>query len=386
MKIWVIGRAYPSSLNNNSGSFEFEQARMLADRGHSVCYFAVETVMFYRKNRRAGISFFTSDGIRIYEDYFPYHPLPPFIMLRLREWRYKRLFDIAEKSYGIPDVIHVHYPAMAGYQQIIPYAERGVKIVATEHWTRVLTNRIRHVHIESLKNYIKYAEALISVGSILQERIRTLTKCGDNCGKLMVIPNIVPASFTYSPAPATQPFRFIAIGRLVPCKCFDLLIQAFEKAFDENENVELHIVGGGPEYNTLLQLIKDKGLDGRVFLTGSRPHEDIPVLIQNAHVLVCSSNLETFGVPVIEAMACGRPVITTDAIGFVDLINDRVGAVIKKDSLKELTEALKEMHRCYQKYDGLAISEYALSKFSEDAVYAELMRIYGDHQSQDNIV
>ena len=386
MKIWLVGRAYPNSNNNYNGSFEFDQAKMLSKMGHDVSYFCVETVPFYKKKGKKGTHIFQDGAITIFENYFPYQPLPPGIMVKLRDTTLLRMMKACAAEKALPDIIHVHYPALMGARFVCHYKKQGVRVFATEHWTKVLSDRLNLIYKRTLILYRQHADGLIAVGKPLKDRIDSLTgEDKSNC-PTYVIPNIVPVSFQYADAPSVQPFRFIAIGRLVPCKRFNLLIQAFEKVFRTAENVELTIVGGGPEYDALIKLIEDKGLSGKVFLIGSRPHDDIHALIHNAHVLVCSSNLETFGVPVIEAMACGRPVITTDAIGFTDLMDDSVGIVIKTDSLEELSAALKDIYRCYQKYDGLAISEYALSKFSEDAVYAELMRIYGDHQSQDNIV
>lgn len=376
MNIWVIGRAVPCKSNNYSGSFEYEQAKMLAERGHIVVYYAVETVLFYKKRKPVKISCYKMDGLCIYEDYFPFHPLPPIIMLRLREYRYSKLFFREEKLSGLPDIIHVHYPAMMGYRQILKYARLGVGIVATEHWTRILTKKIRPVHIRSLQNYRIYGKALISVGEQLNQRIESLTHSCDYGAELKVIPNIVPNTFYYRGVPSSDYFTFIGVGRLVSCKRFDLLIDAFCEVFLNYPKVKLMIVGDGPEKEALNSMIIERNMIDSVILTGNLPHEAIPEIIGKCNVLICSSNLETFGVPVIEAMACGRPVITTDAIGFKNYINESVGIIIKMDSKVALKEAMLKIYNDYNKYDKLSISQYALSNFSEEAVYEKLISIY----------
>lgn len=376
MRIWVLGRAYPSKANNYNGSFEFEQARMIASRGNSVTYFSVETVPFYKKKKNAGVERFNAEGVQVITDYFPYQPLPPFIMIRLREMRFRALLRKAEEKDGKPDVIHVHYPSVIGYRHIVPYAKNGVKIVGTEHWTKVLSGRLNCVYVDSLRQYRRYAHAMVSVGRPLQECVAKITESVKNGCLLQVVPNIVPDVFSYSPAPARPPFRLISIGRLVPCKRFDLLIDAFCQAFSGEQQVTLTIVGGGPEYENLKQKIVSLGLGDRVELTGNKPHDEVPALIKASHALVCASNLETFGVPVVEAMACGRPVVSTDAIGFLEFMNEAVGLIIRMDSEEEMIEALKKLYANYAAYDGRKISEYAKSLFSEEAVYQRLLDIY----------
>lgn len=105
-----------------------------------------------------------------------------------------------------------------------------------------------------------------------------------------------------------QPF-IVAAGRLVPQKGFDLLIRATADQL-EPRGMSLLILGEGPERFALESLARDLGVQNRVRFQG---FVDNPWnYFSHAAVFVCSSRWEGFGNVIIEAMACGVPVIATD--------------------------------------------------------------------------
>src|SRR5699024_2131900 len=104
-------------------------------------------------------------------------------------------------------------------------------------------------------------------------------------------------------------YRFIAIGRIVPEKRFDELIKIFYKTFKDNNGVELVIIGDGPSKNMLTKIIKQYELTEKITLKGFLSREDIVKELQRSDTYVSSSEIETFGVPYIEALSCGKPII-----------------------------------------------------------------------------
>lgn len=104
----------------------------------------------------------------------------------------------------------------------------------------------------------------------------------------------------------------VAIGRLQPQKAFDCLIEAVAK-LQTQRPVRLLIIGDGPSRSTLESMITDRNLAGCVELAGYQPNP-FPFLA-NANLFVLSSRYEGFGNVLVEALACGCPVVSTDCPG-----------------------------------------------------------------------
>lgn len=110
------------------------------------------------------------------------------------------------------------------------------------------------------------------------------------------------------------PERFILyLGTLEPRKNLPALVQAF--ALLRRDQPDLHLVLAGARgwwYHSLLRMISDSNLGDRVHLPGFVPAEDLPSWYNAAAAFAYPSSFEGFGLPVAEALACGRPTVTSD--------------------------------------------------------------------------
>jgi hypothetical protein len=102
----------------------------------------------------------------------------------------------------------------------------------------------------------------------------------------------------------------IAAGRLMPVKRYDLLIEAFSKVIDVRPEWRLRIYGKGPERAGLRAAIDSLGLNDHVFLMG--PHAAMETEWPKASIAAVSSEWESFGMTILEAMHAGVPVVATD--------------------------------------------------------------------------
>ena len=142
------------------------------------------------------------------------------------------------------------------------------------------------------------------------------------------------------------PERFIlSVGTVQPRKNYVRLVEAFAQL--DVEDVDLVIAGGkGWLYRELFERIEELGLQERVRLTGYVDDDDLPALYNLAQVVAQPSLYEGFGIPVVEAMACGIPVVTADnsslpeAAGDAGLLVDALDSEALGDALlRALTDA-----------------------------------------------
>lgn len=115
--------------------------------------------------------------------------------------------------------------------------------------------------------------------------------------------------------------RFLAVGRMAPQhKGFDLLVQAFARFATSHQDWQLDIVGDGPEHDALQQQIRECGMEGRITLHPFT--SNIQKYYSQAQVYVLSSRWEGFGLVLVEAMAHGVPVVSSDLPSSRDILGD----------------------------------------------------------------
>lgn len=113
---------------------------------------------------------------------------------------------------------------------------------------------------------------------------------------------------------SNQIYNLVTIGRLVPVKQYDKLLQIISKT---PRNIFLTIIGDGPEYENLKKLIIQLKLDDRVFLKGKVVGKEKNELILSADAFILCSKTEGFSITIQEAMAQGLPIISSKEIGIL---------------------------------------------------------------------
>lgn len=156
--------------------------------------------------------------------------------------------------------------------------------------------------------------------------------------RIEALPNSIPA-------PGIEPVdgssrHVIAAGRLVKMKRYDLLIEAFAKVVAERPDWKLRIYGNGDERDRLKQLIGDLGLYNHVFLMGAAS----PIEAEWAKGSICAvtSEFESFGMTIVEAMRCGLAVVSADCpLGPPEIIEDGVdGLLVRSGDKDAMADAL----------------------------------------------
>jgi glycosyltransferase involved in cell wall biosynthesis len=151
---------------------------------------------------------------------------------------------------------------------------------------------------------------------------------------------------------ASSPPVVLGIGRLTYAKNFSLLIESF---YDLRKEIEakLIILGEGPDRPTLVNLISSLGLSRDVLLPGFVPNPYS--FLKNCSIFVLSSRWEGLPTVLIEALACGAPVVSTDCpSGPREILQDgKLGALVPISDKLALTEAIQ---------NGLANGPISLSK------------------------
>lgn len=172
---------------------------------------------------------------------------------------------------------------------------------------------------------------------------------GVDPARVSVIPHGVHARFTPQPPDAVAAFRarhrigaqsIFFLGSLEPRKNLPALVEAYQRVLPRVPDAEL-IVGGSPgwKYEPLYKRIAELGLKDKVRFIGQVPQDELPMWYSACAVFAYPSLYEGFGMPVLEAMACGAPVVTSNATALPEVVGD-AGLMVPPHDIDGLTHAL----------------------------------------------
>lgn len=376
MKILIISRGVPTQSDPVYGNFEAEQACALKHIGYDVKIIYVDRRSMVKFHRTRGINYISYKGIDAYGIFL--FPLPvrifPHLSILISCLLGKILYS---KKIGDwkPDLIHSHYlfnlPIAVAIKK-----KYHIPIVATEHWS-VLESKRKLKYVKVLSKYYKYSDSIISVSRHLASAIKRVSGAETTVIYNMVaddffVPKVTECKFTNG----RTRVKFASVGNLVNLKGYDILISAFKKAQENGCQIELNIIGDGPERKNLERMVASLDLEDNVIFHGKKGKNEVISLLCQSDCFVLSSRSETFGVVYAEAMAVGIPVIATDCGGPSEFIDANHGMLVPVEDINALAEAMEKFARGEFKYSGNEIREYCRSLFSSASIANQISNIY----------
>lgn len=292
-----------------------------------------------------------------------------------------RLFTDYIGLHGRPDVIHAHSALYGGLLAQRISQSTGIPYVVTEHATGYFKNYFNSKQLTLARRVFAGSAANISVSQNLEQILKE--RYGFK-GAWRVIPNIVNASFFAQPVNSLEQNlhrkAFVNVAVLNPIKRHDLLIDAIAICQQlGRQDLTLTIAGEGAERARLQQRIMSLGLGDHVHLKGMVLRDQIPALLAAHDAFVLSSDYETFGVIVAEALALGMPCVVTDCGGPADIVASEDGCAVRTGDAQAIAEAMiKVADRPFDAGERLARRNRCAARFSESAVCQQLAALYLD--------
>lgn len=184
------------------------------------------------------------------------------------------------------------------------------------------------------KKIWKSAKLIIANSKGLRELAKKTSKV-----EIKIIPNGVDIN-EFKPVKNKKDnlLKIVSTGRLIERKGYDYLIKALHKM----PNIELTLIGGGNKKDGLKELAKK--LNVKVKFLGEKKHSEIAKLLPTFDIFVLPSLNEGMSNSILEAMACGLPIITTNTGGSKELIKEN-GIIIKMKDSKSIKDAITKLQK-----------------------------------------
>lgn len=308
-----------------SGVVATELGIELAALGHEVHFISYSQP--FRLNGR-------EDGIFYHEvpvSSYPLFEFPPYDLALA-----SRMAEVAE--YSNLDLLHVHYAIPHSVsallaRQMLASAGRRLPFVTTLHGTDITLVGLDRCYLPITRYSIQESDGVTSISAYLREKT---VESFSVTRPIEVIPNFVNCD-VYKPLPEEDRLRarlrfaaadealFLHLSNFRPVKRVVDAIRVFASVAREIP-AQLLLVGDGPDRSAAEWLAHDLGIHARVHFLGKQ--DRVSELLPLADLLLMPSELESFGLVALEAMACKVPAIATRVGGVSELIDDGVNGLL----------------------------------------------------------
>ena len=316
--------------------------------------------------------------IYYYSNPFPFQFLDSFISLRKFNRIYKKYLTDYFLKQGLPSLVHVHIAFKAGLIARWIKKNMNIPFLLTEQWTVYLEEAKPKIKDLALSNQILISKIItdaalvLPVSNYLAKSIQRRWK-GVECE---VVPNVVDTNLFFPGAyTSDEKLRLIHISTLTYQKDPESLLEAMGILKKKGIYFSLDIVG--PIFEKISSLVKENNVDSEVLLKGEMPQSDLAGMIRNSDILILYSRYETFGCVIIEANACGVPVIVPDTQLMNELVKkNQNGILVHPGSAMALAEALIDFSKTKTNYSRKNIAIETSEKYSYSRVGVKYAEIY----------
>lgn len=362
MKILIISKIFPNSLEPHFGTFVIDETKALS-KIHEVEVVAPVPWFPAVKGFKSWYKYSQIPAHESIENISVHHPaylVTPkigrmFYGYFLRQGLKKTIarirstfkFDLILAHYAYPEGLAAAYFSKKYHCPLVLKIHGSDINVDANYWGRRI----------GIKKALHAAEVIFPVSEALKEKIAAL---GIPSAKLLRLYNAVDAGFTVQDQkhcrqqlnlPMDKKF-ILFIGNLIPIKGIPNLIEAFHRhILPAHPDVDLLLIGAGPLKAALQEKIENLHLGDRIKLIGARPHAEIPIWMNACDLLCLPSYNEGFPVSLIEARACGLPFVASRVGGIPELVSSTDSdLLVPPGDIDALGKALK------QKVSGLKSS------------------------------
>jgi len=291
-----------------------------------------------------------------------------------------------------PDIVHSHIltrTALSGWRLARKF---GVPHILSEHWSRYFPENgtYRGVFRKWITRLVvSRSDALIAVSEKLRGALENqgLHGPGLKPGAMEIIPNIIPSGWS----PLSFPLKPHEGKRILHVSCFEDksknisgFLEALALLYTYRQDFTCTLIGEGPDLEQMKQRASALGLTEPVLrFAGLIEGEALADQYRESDVTVVTSRYETFGTVIIESLACGTPVLSTDVGVAGEVIKEGNGALITQTDPTGIAMAIHEFLNRIPVSTPEEISKGIAERYAPETVAALLEEIYRKRIAHD---
>jgi len=368
VNVLFVTTSYPTEDAPVAGVFVREHALAAAEHAD------VAVLHLDRRHDHRGVPHLTrvaSEALPTWRVTYPWTPVPVSVAAHFaaaaRGWRATR------RSGFEPDVVHAHF-FLAGAPAVLLGRRLRKPVVVTEQWSVFLPDDPMEL-TRPLRAAARFAYERADLVLPASDALRRGIEAEGIHARFEVVPNVVDTSL-FGPDGDARNGRLLAVGLLYEAKGYEYLLEAVALLRREGRDVELDVVGDGPERAAYTRLAGELGLDGHVVFHGIVPKPEVARRMRESSLFVLTSRYDNNPCVLIEAMASGLPAVATAVGGIPEVVDERSGILARPRDPRSIADAIASALDRPGGWDRRAIAESAAARFGRDEIGRRLAEIY----------
>ena len=276
------------------------------------------------------------------------------------------------------DMIHVHILTRLGVIAWIQKILHGTPYIITEHWSRYLPGNDFGGFFRKLftKIVVRNAKTVTVVTENLGNAMKAHGLRNDN---YVVLPNVVNLDMFHinrSDVSHTS-------TKIIHISCFEDksknisgLLESLKIVEERGIDFQCTLIGDGMDFDMMMMKAEELHLINKVCFTGLLEGQKLADELASGDFLVLSSNYENMPVVILEALASGLPVVSTNVGGIKEMIDETKGILVEPRNKEALAEAIIKMIETHKNYDANYLRNSVIAKYGYESVGRFLDSIY----------
>jgi glycosyltransferase involved in cell wall biosynthesis len=368
MKIALFTDTFIPQVNGVANTV-FRSAMSLSDLGHEVLVCTIS------KNNKEEITKLSNNKIKILT-------LPSTSAIVYKGERLSAPIGLAmvEMKKFQPDIMHTHTPFSVGWEAVLAAKKLKTPLIGTHHtffdhylkYVFLDYNWAKKISWKVTVGYYNRCQLVISPTHSLSDGLK---ENGLKRTVEIVVNPVNTEKFRPDQNKKSGTKNLVYMGRVGYEKSIDDVIRAVVEVKKKIPDIQLHIVGDGPEKENLQKLANDLGLAENVHFDGFLQGDDLIRALQKSDIFLSGSKSENMPLSILEAMAVGLPIIAVSSLGLVEIVADgQNGFLTSPGNPTEMADKVLE----------LFADEKKLKNFSEKS--REMSLQYSDRKSAEKLV
>ena len=277
-----------------------------------------------------------------------------------------------------PDMIHVHILTRLGVIAWIQKLLHKTPYIITEHWSRYLPGNGFGGFLRKMftKIVVRNAETVTTVTENLAIAMKNHGLKNDN---YVVLPNVVNLDMFHISERDNNPCKIIHISCFEDkSKNISGLLESLKMIEEKGIDFQCTLIGEGMDLELMKEKAQNLQLINKVSFTGLMEGQKLADELSSGDFLVLSSNYENMPVVILEALASGLPVVSTNVGGIKEMIDDTKGILVEPRNKEALAEAMIKMIETHKNYDANYLRDSVIEKYGYESVGRFLSGLYSN--------